>query len=127
MQSPLPSRLLEHSGLMMLCACPHVLVELCCTMCAWWEQVHVYKYNAATYVDVYQAALKRRRKPKHLCLQIVLIITLYISQISSIKSCRCAQCPHLGQTICWCIMKYTLPNCNRLYSQHYKLFQVVLN
>ena len=35
-------------------------------------KVHIYKYNAATYVDVYQAALMRRRTPKHACLQIVL-------------------------------------------------------
>ena len=35
MQSPLPLRLFEHSGPMTLCACPHVLVVLCCTACAW--------------------------------------------------------------------------------------------
>ena len=32
---------------------------------AWREQVHVYKYNTATYVDVYQAALMGRRTLKH--------------------------------------------------------------
>ena len=70
MQSPLPLRSFEHSGPMMLCACPHVLVVLLCTACAWWEQVH--KFNAVTYVEVYQAALTRRGTPKHACLQIVL-------------------------------------------------------
>ena len=32
----------------------------------------MYKCNAATCVDVYQAALMRRGTPKHACLQIVL-------------------------------------------------------
>ena len=62
MQSPLPLRSFEHSGPMTLCACPHVLP---CTACIWWEQVHAYKCNAATCVDVYQAALMRRGTPKH--------------------------------------------------------------
>ena len=38
----------------------------------------MYKYNAVTYVDLYQAALMRRRTPKHACLQIVLYICIYI-------------------------------------------------
>ena len=68
MQSPLPLRSFEHSGPMTFYACPHVLVVLPCTACAWWEQVHVYKCNAATCVDVYHAALMRRGTPKHACL-----------------------------------------------------------
>ena len=38
-------------------------------------------YNAATYADVYQAALMRRGTPKHSCLQI--ISTYYISFMSA--------------------------------------------
>ena len=38
----------------------------------------MYKCNAATCVDVYQAALMRRGTPKHACLQIVLHIYIYI-------------------------------------------------
>ena len=38
----------------------------------------MYKCNAATCVDVYQAALMRRGTPKHACLQIVLYIYIYI-------------------------------------------------
>ena len=33
--SPLLLRSFEQSGPMTLCACPHVLVVLCCTACAW--------------------------------------------------------------------------------------------
>ena len=39
----------------------------------------MYKCNAATCVDVYQAALMRRGTPKHACLQIVLYIYIYIN------------------------------------------------
>ena len=37
-----------------------------------------YKYEGIAYLDVYQAALTRRRTPKHACLQIVYILHIYI-------------------------------------------------
>jgi hypothetical protein len=48
--------------------------------CAIFKRLYIYIYiymtNVITYLDVYQAALTRRRTPKHACLQIVLIRSL---------------------------------------------------
>jgi hypothetical protein len=72
MQSSLPLWLFEHSGPITLCAYLDASIPLCCTTCAWWEHVHVYKYGGIIYLDAYQAALTRRWTSKHACLQIVL-------------------------------------------------------
>ena len=80
MQSPLPLRSFEPSGPMTLCTRQHMLVVLC--------RVHLVR--AATYVDVYQAELMRRRTWKHACLKIV-IYTVYI--YIYILMSKCASIP----------------------------------
>ena len=78
MQSSLPSWLFEHSGPMSLCACldasmarlvPHALGR---------ASVMCINTKVIACPDVYQAALTRRRTPKHACLQIVQYIYIYI-------------------------------------------------
>jgi hypothetical protein len=42
----------------------------CCTTCLGENKFMGYKYECLMYLDVYQAALRRRRTPKHACLYI---------------------------------------------------------
>ena len=53
-----------------------------CTTCLGESKLMGYKYKCIKYLDVYQAALMRRRMPKHACLQIVLYIYIYINVFS---------------------------------------------
>ena len=47
----------------------------------------MYKYNAAAYVDVYQAALMRRRTPKHACLQALGSLCTHKSLVEVLTYC----------------------------------------
>jgi hypothetical protein len=58
----------------------------CCSTCLGESMFMGYKYECLAYLDVYQAALTRRRTPKHACLQIVLYIYIYIFALLSYRA-----------------------------------------
>ena len=78
MQSSLPPWLFEHSGPMSLCACLDALMVRVVPHALGRASVMYINTKVIACLDVYQAALMRRRTPKHACLQIVLYIYIYI-------------------------------------------------
>jgi hypothetical protein len=78
MQSSFPSWLFEHSGPMSLCACLDALMARVVPHALGRASVMYINTKVIACLNVYQAALMRRRTPEHACLQIVLYIYIYI-------------------------------------------------
>ena len=95
MQSSLPSWLFEHSGPMSLCACLDALMARVVPRALGRASVMYINTKVIACLDVYQAALMRRRTPKHACLQIVLYIYIYIYTVWRKKKLTCLICFNL--------------------------------
>ena len=85
MQSSLPSWLFEHSGPMSLCACLDALMTRVVPHALGRASVMYINTKVIGCLDVYQAALMRRRTPKHACLQIIYIY-IYIYPVHNPRS-----------------------------------------
>ena len=83
MQSSLPLWLFEHSGPMSLCACLDALTASVVPHALGRASVMYINTKVIACLDVYQAALMRRRTPKHACLQIVLYIYIFKKLINN--------------------------------------------